>query len=380
MAHVLVISLSDLRRDPRVDRQIEALRAEHRVTAAAMGPPRHHDVPFVDLRVRQPRRNQIAGLLRHVARRHEAAYWGNSTIGTALRRLDGVHPDVVVANDVEALPLGLRVAGGAPTVLDAHEYSPRQLEHVWWWRWLRRPALEHVCRTRLPLVGSMTTVSDGVADEYARRFGVERPTVVINAPRRATLRPSPVSDPLRMVHWGVADPARRLETMIELMQHLDRRFRLDFLLVGAESRYGRRLQSRASKDDRIRFLDPVPMDEIVRNANRYDIGLYLLPPGSFNQRHALPNKLFEFIQARLAVAIGPSPEMARVVREHCCGVVAADFAPASLAAALSSLTPEAVARFKQASHEAAADLSAEAAADAVRDAVRRVLPAPSDAR
>ena len=50
-------------------------------------------------------------------------------------------------------------------------------------------------------------------------------------------------------------------------------------------------------------------------ANQYDVGVFLLPASFPNQVHVLPNKLFDYIQARLAVAIGPSHEMAEVVRD-----------------------------------------------------------------
>ena len=64
------------------------------------------------------------------------------------------------------------------------------------------------------------------------------------------------------------------------------------------------------------------MHELPRMANDYDVGLYLLPPTNFNQRYALPNKFFEFIQGRLAIAIGPSPEMAKLVeRSNADGVI-----------------------------------------------------------
>ena len=55
------------------------------------------------------------------------------------------------------------------------------------------------------------------------------------------------------------------------------------------------------------------MHEIVDTIAEYDIGLFILSPINFNYYHALPNKLFEFIQARLAIAVSPSPEMARIV-------------------------------------------------------------------
>ena len=83
------------------------------------------------------------------------------------------------------------------------------------------------------------------------------------------------------------------------------------------------------------------MHRIVDTIAQYDIGLFLLSPANFNYYHALPNKLFEFVQARLAVAIGPSPEMARIVNDHDLGIVAPDFEPTTMAAHLNALTPSA---------------------------------------
>jgi hypothetical protein len=102
------------------------------------------------------------------------------------------------------------------------------------------------------------------------------------------------------------------------------------------------------------------MPEISSFINRYDLGVYLLPPDSFNNEHALPNKFFEFVQASLGVVIGPSPEMAALVRRHKLGAVAEDFSPRSLAKVLNSLDKAAVEEFKRNSHEAAALYNAEA--------------------
>jgi hypothetical protein len=178
-------------------------------------------------------------------------------------------------------------------------------------------------------------------------------------PFYAELEPRPVGERLRMVHFGWADPARRLEDMIEMMRFLDGRFTLDLVLVERAGGYVRRLQRLGADDPRIRFLPPVGMSELPAFANGYDVGVYLLNAGSFNRRFALPNKIFEFVQARLAVAVGPSEEMARVVREHDLGVVAADHRPESLAEALGALDAQRVWEYKQRAHAAAAQLCAE---------------------
>ena len=101
------------------------------------------------------------------------------------------------------------------------------------------------------------------------------------------------------------------------------------------------------------------MQRLPHTLNAYDIGFYILKPISFNTLHALPNKFFEFVQARLMVAIGPSPEMAAYVERYGLGVVAKDFTPESMAAALSDLTQERIMEYKMNAHKCAWELSSE---------------------
>jgi hypothetical protein len=112
------------------------------------------------------------------------------------------------------------------------------------------------------------------------------------------------------------------------------------------------------------------MPEIPVFANYYDVGIYLLPPIHKNAELALPNKLFEFMQARLGVVVGPSPEMSRVILEWEAGAVCHDFSPRALADELSGLDADAIWRYKQAADAAARVVNAEANADLVRRVVR----------
>jgi glycosyltransferase involved in cell wall biosynthesis len=377
---LLVISLSDLARDPRVDRQLRALRSSYDIVAAGLGPPSVSDVDYIDLNAPASRpaalANQLAGAARMLARRYESAYWGNRLLGQARERLADVRPDAVIANDVPALPLAFAVADGAPVMLDAHEYAPLWFEDRRLWRTVMQPYMTALTRHHVPRVAAMTTVAPALVDAYRELTGVEA-TVVTNAPAYHDLLPRPVDGRIRLLHHGIANRSRGLEHTIETMAHLDERFTLDLVLIEHELRYLRRLRRLAAPDTRIRFLDPVPMRDIVRFANAYDVGVFLLPPSNFNYANALPNKLFEFIQARLAVAIGPSPEMARVVREWGCGIVAKDFQPASLAAELQRLDSVALIRHKERSHAAAGILNAEANERLLHQLTERVLAQPT---
>ena len=337
-------------------RQIQALGERHEVHVLGFGPEPDGVAGFVQ--VLEPstagwRALWNASLL--AARRYELYYWGHAQVEALMAAADAlaVHSfDLVLANDVWVLPAALRLANGAPVWLDAHEYAPREFEDRTAWRLLLGPFFDAVCRRDLPRVARMSTVCQGIAREYTARYGV--PVAVMpNCPDPVELPVQPVQEGrIRMIHHGAAIASRRIEAMIDLMHHLDERFHLDLMLVEQDPATMAALRQRAAGHPRIRFVPPVRMPDIAAHTNGYDIGLFLLPPTNFNYLHALPNKFFEFMQARLAIAIGPSPEMQDLVMAHGCGVVSPSFDPASLARVLAGLTRSDIEVMKHASDRA----------------------------
>jgi len=367
MKNILIISFSIISKDPRVMRQALALRLSNNVNIVGFGDNPSSNFCFYKLKTSN---NSFTVKLINAIKLlfcFYKSYYKKYTVlnHDVLNQLQKCKFDAVVANDVSALPLAFKLAGQAPVFLDAHEYSPREFEDKFLWRVLYGRYYSRLCLEYLPRISGMMTVCQGIADEYERTFGVKS-VVVTNAPSYRDLCPSTVQpDTIRMIHHGGAVPSRHLEDMIEMMGYLDDRFMLDFMLVPSSKKYLDQLKSKASLNVRIRFIDPVPMQEIPNVCNKYDIGVYLLPPVSFNSKYALPNKLFEFIQARLAVAIGPSPEMSSVVLQYDCGVVAGSFSPKELAEKLSALTSDQIQYFKNRSHDAAKHLCAEANAQTI---------------
>lgn len=373
---ILIISFSPLDRDPRVRRQILFLKDHYRVVAAGLTDPEIQGVGYYPItRAGRSLFRLGLGVLRLRMRQFEQFYWSSAIVQGALRSLSSERCDVIIANDLNTLPLALFLAKktGAKVLLDAHEYEPGHFDDRWKFRLLFQRYSDYICRRYLPQVDAMVTVCQGIAEEYKRDYGVSC-EVITNAPFYHKLAPSAVrNERIRVIHHGGTNRSRRPENMVFLMDHLDRRFTLDFMLVNNDSRIYRRLEHLAQNRPRVRFHDPVAFSNIVQTLNRYDIGLHLLPPNNFNHRMSLPNKLFEFIQARLAVAIWPSPEMARVVRQHRCGLVSKGFTIESIATALNALSSRDIALFKQQSHKAASFLSAEANRDIFVNVLRRLL-------
>ena len=172
----------------------------------------------------------------------------------------------------------------------------------------------------------------------------------------------------------MASKERGIEKMIEIMEYLDSRFTLDLMLVKtADEEYYKNLEIQVSQVKNTRIIPIVPFEEIIPFTSQYDIGFYILQPTNFNGYNALPNKFFEFIQARLAIAIGPSPEMAKLVQQYNLGIISKDFTPKSMAESLNKLTKEEILQYKENSNKAAKILNAQNEGEKLLKIVEEVL-------
>jgi glycosyltransferase involved in cell wall biosynthesis len=337
--------------DGRVQRQVQHAAREFAVDVIAAGSwvPDIPNVSFhsiqrspisrVGKRVLQAR--LLGGRLAH--RLWEDAFWSFRIHRDALSCLLSNGPfDIIHANDVEALPVAVRAAEqmGAKVVFDAHEYHPGQAKFlVGRRRWTHLPYVSYLLREYLPRVDAFFTTSPGFARLYKENFGFE-PLVILNAPELVQVSPRSVNpNSIRLVHHGAAKPAREPDKFIRMMEYLDERYTLDLMLVRDSNDYFASLESMAASIDpgRIKIRSAVAPGEIVSAISEYDIGVHTLPPIGLNHIYPLPNKLFEFMGAGLAVVIGPCPEMAKIVNDYKVGVVADDHTPKALAKAVSSL-------------------------------------------
>lgn len=367
MKSILILVLSDLKHDARVRRQIDALKDQYALTVACFGGERSHQYETVILPpFRLTLLRKVFSSLFLLTRSYAAAYrilhHYHDFIQETFR---GKNFDLIVANDVETLPAAFGISNRENILFDAHEYAPRHFEDKFMWRIFFQGFNMWLCRKYIPRVAGMTTVGKKLAQEYEKHFQV-RPTVITNAGPYVGIDPSPVAEKrIRLVHHGIATASRNLHLMIEMMAMLDDRFTLDMYLLTPgfaskkTSAYIDTLKNQASADARITIHPPVSGNQLVTTINQYDIGVFLLPPVNFNYQNTLPNKLFDFIQARLAIAIGPTPEMAEIVREYENGMVSEDFTPAGLARKLNPLTKPDIETFKKNSGRAAKELNAE---------------------
>jgi len=357
---ILVLTFAPVSSGPRPLKQIRALQDRYDVTTAGVGPAPAGIDDHIELQSGEGsnfvRKWLFTAAL--VLRLHRLAFWASSRNQDAWHKLRDREWDIILNHDVATMTLALRLRARVGVLTDLHEYAPRQAEDDWKWRAAVGPYFRWICRQEVPHADAITTVGTGISDEYLRKYGLST-SVVVNATGYYDLAPTSVGAPIRLVHSGVAVPARRIEVMMEAVRDTATDVSLDLYLVNNDPAYFRRLEELAATTDRVQIKEPVPYDQLVATLNLYDVGLAVFAPTTFNLAWCLPNKFFDFIQARLGLVVGPSPEMVRYVDEYGIGAVAADFDSASVAATLDTLTPEVVEQWKQRAVEHAEALSGE---------------------
>lgn len=358
----------------RVIRQLLYLRDKYEVYAVGVEDPHIEGIRFFKVEPVFRRMNFLqkaitACLLE--CRQFEAAYRKMYSYHDVLDQLSSIRFDLILAHDVKPLPLVYQLDRNPNLLIDVHEYyfdmSNQSIPLI-------KRFDDYLINTYFFKCTNFFTVSQGIAHEYGKKMG-NKFEVITNAHDYVALSPIPVqNERIRIIHHGFASNARNLETMLEMMDSVDARFHLDLMLTTLtfEDSYIARLQKMAGRRENVTIIPPVKPNDIVTFTNQYDIGLYILAPTSFNTHHALPNKFFEFIQARLCIAIGPSLEMARIVKQYDLGVVAEDFQPQTMATLLNRLTSEQIMNYKRQCHQHAYLLSSESEMEKVGELIAKL--------
>lgn len=349
---ILIISFSHLQKDPRVLRQVQALSSDYNLYTIGLSPV---NTTIPNLLHSYNRNNLFFKLLRVVL---SITKLFNCYLAIVLKQyqLDKqfkkIHFDLILCNDVDALPLGFAISNKKiPVWADLHEYSPREFENSFLWRLYFQSYKIWLCRKYLPLVNYISVVCNGIAKEYEKNFNITTNSIITNAAfYHADLKPIIPKSPIKIIHHGAAMPNRKIEVMIDMMQYLGNEYELNMMLVvNGESQhdYLDKLRTKAlDVGKKIHFLETVSTNQIPMLINSFDIGLYILEPSGFNELYALPNKFFEFIQARLCLAVSPNPEMSSIVNQSKLGIVSKDYTAQSMATAIEQLSLEDIFAYK----------------------------------
>jgi len=113
----------------------------------------------------------------------------------------------------------------------------------------------------------------------------------------------------------------------------------------------------------------------MRYTKAADAGLSLDKSTNMNYRFSLPNKLFDYISAGIAVIAGDLPEVTRIITENTCGVIIPEITPGEIAQAIRLLqvNPDLIKVLRQNSVTASESLNWEGESQKVKTIYNQVF-------
>jgi len=290
-----------------------------------------------------------------------------------------INAAVWLANDWNMLPVAARLARekGGIYGYDTHEFAIEEFAESRKWRLFGKPMVSAIERQCIHDATVVSAVSPGIADRLDKLYHLPRRTVSIRntpafeeTPFRATK-----SDVIRILYHGIVTPKRGIEAAIDSVADWRPEFTLTIRGPG-DRKFLDGLQQRIvarGLADRVTLAPAVPMTTLVREAAHFDVGFFALPGHSRHNEFALPNKFFEYVMAGLALCTTDLPEMARLIKEYDLGVTIAAVEPNAIAAAVNSLDPSRIDRFKRNALRAAGELCWERESERLVAAYRAAL-------
>jgi glycosyltransferase involved in cell wall biosynthesis len=274
-----------------------------------------------------------------------------------------LHPDLYHCNGLDTLVAGClgKMEGQLPLVYDAHEIYAEQLpkearSEIWY---IFYSALE---AKLVRFADRRMTVCDSLGRWFEETYGSGPFVTVMNCPSRKllpahSLLGQEIEYPVKLLYQGAYFLHRGLEQIVDASARLSDA-RIIFRGFGPIEEALRQRVAAKGLEDRVVFSPPVPMLELILQATEADIGLNPFIPVCLNTEFCLPNKLFEYMMAGLAVASSDLVELRRVTEQYGIGQLFDPKDPEEVATVLNSMISDRkrLREYQQASLKAAREV------------------------
>ena len=236
--------------------------------------------------------------------------------------------DILNANDLDTLLPAFIAAKlkRKKLVYDAHEYFTQVPELI------HRPFTQKIWlfleKLLVPKLKKAITVNEILAEIYQKKYNVKFVSIY-NVPfyQPQTMHSIDAEKEKILIYQGALNLGRGIELMIDTMKFLPE-WTLWILGTGDKEK---ELKIRANGIQNIKFWGAVPYHELQNYTLHARIGLSLEEDFGENYRVATPNKVFDYIQARIPVIVSDLPGLRSILKNFEVGKILTDRKPENLA-------------------------------------------------
>ena len=240
------------------------------------------------------------------------------------------HNNIFHCNDLNTLPIGVIVKvffnRNVKIVYDAHEYEINDKPNQ-----SRLSIKLHYVLEKLLIkyADGVITVSNAIADAYAKLYGIKKPALVLNTPVYQEIEKKDIfrerfnipKEKTVYLYQGGLSRGRGIETLLETFTQVDAQNIIVFMGYGPLTGM---VQEYALKYANIFYHEAVSPDILLDYTCSADFGILFYENSCLNHDYCSPNKMFEYLMAEIPVIVSNLYEMKKIVNEYKIGIVAED--------------------------------------------------------
>lgn len=243
---------------------------------------------------------------------------------------------ILLANDLDTLLPNFLVSKklNIPLVFDSHEIYTEMpaLQGRWTqnvWKLLEKKIL--------PKLQWIMTESESYADWFSKEYNITKPVVIGNLPRKLKCDTSKNFSALKTIlYQGTINPFRGIPETIQAMQFIDNAV---FKIAGdgPKKHEYQKLVVELGLESKVQFLGPLHPDDLRKVTMKADVGISLEQNAGVSYYFSLPNKVGDYIQARVPVLMINFPEMKRIKDRYNVGEIIDNHQPENIATSLKQI-------------------------------------------
>jgi len=249
----------------------------------------------------------------------------------------------IYANDLDTLPAAFLASKirRKPLLYDSHELFTEVPELV------DRPLIQKFWKSIekriLPQLKEMITVNESIAKIFKAQYKINT-SVVRNVPQQLESLNAlsrielglEAHQKMLIIQGSGLNVQRGIEEAVLAMAQIDNAI-LYLIGDGDVIPEVKKLVAQHALQNKVRFVPRLPYHELMRYTAAADLGLALDKPLSLNYELALPNKVFDYIQAGTPILTSPLIEIQNIIEQYDCGEILELVNPACIAKSVMEL-------------------------------------------
>lgn len=256
--------------------------------------------------------------------------------------------DIILSNDLDTLPACwlASLIKRKKLVFDSHELFPEVPELV------HRPFIRNIWSTMerflIKRIRYGITVSNSIAGYYKEKYGKSFEVIRNSGQFRYDIDFKDIEKAqgsTTIIYQGFLNMGRGLELAIQSMQFVENA-KLQIIGHGDIRIQLHQLVSDLKLNDKVEFIGRIPLEELWKYTAQAHIGISLEENLGLNYQYALPNKLFDYIQARLPVVVSDLPELKATVSKYGIGKIVKERTPVKLGEIFNKMIQEEIPKDK----------------------------------